>query len=271
MASKVNRRRERDGPAEGEEVLLRYFERSKVSEGKKKAKAASSPRRAAIYIFLSIPLSSAFSLVWFLLTIFATMLTMIALFTPHWLISPSASEVESAYNTTVLRYPSFGLSSRCKKVSSGSWECATFSVMATSTRIFPFFWKLSYVFMALGFALLTMTCLCTICSCCRQSFLGKSLHTVTGSVQILSGIFVMIAIFLYPLGWSVERIASVCVDISPFFPGECALGYSFYSAIAAIVVAFLCGVLSLKAEKANMNPSIKRRIEEGNERLVFAP
>lgn len=200
------------------------------------------------------------------------MLAMIALFTPHWLISPSPSEVEStSYNTTVQRYPSFGLSSRCKKVSTGSFECATFSVMATSTKIFPFFWKLSYAFMALGFALLTMTCLCTICSCCRQTFLGKSLHTVTGSIQILSGIFIMIATFLYPLGWSEERIASVCVDISPFFPGECSLGYSFYSSIAAIVVAFLCGVLSLKAEKANMNPSIKRRLQEGNERLVFAP
>jgi LHFPL tetraspan subfamily member protein len=97
------------------------------------------------------------------------------------------------------------------------------------------------------------------------------LHTVTGSIQILSGIFVMISMFLYPLGWSVERIASVCVDMSPFYPGECSLGYSFYSAIAAILVSFLCGVLSLTAEKANMNPAIKRRIEEGDERLVFAP
>lgn len=198
------------------------------------------------------------------------MLTMISLFTPHWLISPNPSEVISG-NHTVQRYPSFGLSSRCKKVSSGSFECATFSVMTTSTKIFPFFWKLSYIFMFLGFATLGFTCFCTLCSCCRQSLLGKSLHTVTGSLQILSGIFIMVSISLYPIGWGVERIASVCVDISPFYPGECSLGYSFYSSIAAVVVAMLCGMLSLKAEKANMNPSIKRRIEEGNERLVFAP
>lgn len=111
----------------------------------------------------------------------------------------------------------------------------------------------------------------SFCSFCRISCLGKSLHNITGSLQILSGIFVMISTFLYPMGWGVERIASVCIDISPFFPGECSLGYSFYSAIFAITIAMICGVLSLKAEKASMNPTIKRRIEQGNERLVFAP
>lgn len=199
------------------------------------------------------------------------MLAMVSLFTPHWLISPNSVEVESGNNYTVLRYPSFGLSSRCKKVSSGYFECATFSLAATSTRIFPFFWKLSYIFMLLGFLLLSVTCICTFCSFCRQSCLGKSLHTITGSVQILSAIFIMIAMFLYPIGWGSERIAQVCTDISPFYPGECTLGYSFYAAIVAIVVAMLCGLLSLTAEKASLNPQVKRRIEEGNERLVFTP
>lgn len=203
---------------------------------------------------------------------------MISLFTPHWLISPNASEVsgyDSGHNSsnqrTVLRYPSFGLSSRCKKISSGSFECASFSLVETSTRIFPFFWKLSYIFMLLAFLVLSFTCLCTFLSFCRQSVLGKSLHTVTGSLQILSCIFIMTSVFLYPIGWSSERIASVCLDISPFYPGECSLGYSFYSSLIAIVVAMFCGVFSLKAEKVSMDPTIKRRIEEGNERLVFAP
>jgi LHFPL tetraspan subfamily member protein len=75
---------------------------------------------------------------------------------------------------------------------------------------------------------------------------------------------------LYPLGWNTERITAVCIDLSPYFPGECRLGYSFYSAIGGIIITMICGVLSLKAEKSTMNPSIKRRIEEGNERLVFA-
>lgn len=195
---------------------------------------------------------------------------MISLFTPHWLISPNASEIESGNNHTVQRYPSFGLGSRCKKVSSGSFECATFSLM-TSIRIFPFFCKISYIFMFLGFMVLSLTCFCTFVSFCRQSILGKSLHTITGSMQILSGIFIMIAAFMYPIGWNSERIAQVCVDISPFYPGECSLGYSFYASIFAILVSMLCGVLSLTAEKASLNPQIQRRIEEGNERLVFAP
>lgn len=151
------------------------------------------------------------------------MLVMISLFTPHWLISPNPSQVDSG-NFTVQRYPSFGLSSRCKKISSGFFECATFS-LTTSTMIFPFFWKLSYLFMTLGFFLLSLTCGLTLISFCRQSVFGKSVQTVTGSLQILSGIFVMISTFLYPLGWNVEsRIANVCLDLSPFHPGDCSLG-----------------------------------------------
>lgn len=199
------------------------------------------------------------------------MLTMISLLTPQWLVSSTGYEIDSGNNHTVLRYPSFGLSSRCKKVSSGSFECATFSLASTSTRIFPFFWKLSYIFMLLGFIVIGITCFCTFFSFCRQSCLGKSLHNITGCLQILSGIFIMISTFLYPIGWDSERISSVCIDCSPFYTGECSLGFSFYSSIFAITISMLCGVLSLKAEKASMNPSIKRRIEEGNERLVFAP
>lgn len=58
--------------------------------------------------------------------------------------------------------------------------------------------------------------------------------------------------------------------MSYFHPGECSFGYAFYAAVLGIVLAMLCGLLSLKVEKATLNPSIKRRIEEGNERLVFA-
>lgn len=194
---------------------------------------------------------------------------MVALFSPHWLISAIPSQIKSG-NITVQRYPSFGLSSRCKKLSYGAFECATFA-LTTSTEIFPFFWKLSTCMMFMAFIVLSMTCLLTMLSFCRQSILGKSLHTITGSFQILSGIFAMIATFLYPLGWNTERITSVCIDMSAFHPGDCSLGYSFYSSVVGIIVAMLCGLLSLKAEKASMDPTIKRRIEEGNERLVFAP
>ncbi|CRK99929.1 CLUMA_CG013229, isoform A [Clunio marinus] len=212
---------------------------------------------------------SARSLTWFLLTIFATMLAMVSLFTPYWLIAPNPSEIEAG-NHTILRFPSFGLSSRCKKISSGDFECSTFP-LTTANEIFPLCWKISYIFMAVGFFILGVTSVFSLLSFCRQSLFGKSLHSVTGSLQILSGIFVMVAIFTYPIGWDAERVAVVCHDISPFYPGECSLGYSFYSSILLIITSFICGFLSLKAEKASMNPSIQRRIEEGNERLVFAP
>jgi LHFPL tetraspan subfamily member protein len=208
--------------------------------------------------------------VWFLLNILATTLLMISLFTPNWLVFPFPSQIESG-NVTVLRYPSYGLSSRCKKLSSGKFECQTFT-LTTPTEIFPFFWKLSYIFMALAFAVLCITCLLTVLSFCKSVILGKSLHSTNGFLQFFGGTLALISAFFYPFGWQIDsRISIICIDISPFYPGECDLGFSFYSAVVGVVISMVCGVLSLKAEKASMNPSIKRRIEEGNERLVFAP
>jgi LHFPL tetraspan subfamily member protein len=191
---------------------------------------------------------------------------MIALFTPHWLISPIKLNITTA-DVALIRNPSFGLNSRCKALSSGIFQCANF---VFNHGNWPIAWKLSWLLMTIGFFLISLTSIFTILSLCRQSLCGKSLHTITGSLQILSGIFVMISTFVYALGWENERISSVCIDMSYFHPGECSLGYSFYAAVLGIALAMVCGVFSLKAEKATLNPSIKRRIEEGNERLIFA-
>lgn len=192
---------------------------------------------------------------------------MIALFTPNWLISPVQLSIKTSSNISITRNPTFGLNSRCKQLSSGQFACNTFVFNHAN---WPIAWKLSWLLMILGFFIISMTSVFTMISLCRQSLCGKSLHTVTGSLQILSGIFVLISTFFYPLGFEHERISSVCIDMSYFHPGECLFGYSFYAAVVGIALAMLCGVLSLKAEQATLNPSIKRRIEEGNERLVFA-
>lgn len=192
---------------------------------------------------------------------------MIALFSPHWLISPLQLDIVTTSNLTLARHPSFGLNSRCKMLSNGQFACNTFVFNHAN---WPIAWKLSWLLMIFGFFLIALTSAFTAVSLCRQSLCGKSLHTITGSLQILSGIFVLISTFFYPLGFEHERISSVCIDMSYFHPGECSFGYAFYAAVLGIVLAMLCGLLSLKVEKATLNPSIKRRIEEGNERLVFA-
>lgn len=47
-------------------------------------------------------------------------------------------------------------------------------------------------------------------------------------------------------------------------------GVGIYSAAISVVLAFLCALISLKAESDNMRTGVKRRIE-GGERLVCVP
>lgn len=101
----------------------------------------------------------------------------------------------------------------------------------------------------------------------------------------------MIALFLHPLGWGAKRVMALCgPDAEAFFPAACSIGcrlvspiflqlntscssstgWAFYSAIAGVVLCFLCAGISMKAESSNMRSKVKRRVEDG-ERLVCVP
>lgn len=227
--------------------------------------APAPPKKKQIcYIIVS-----ARSIVWLVLTMISTLLLMTALTGSEWLVAKHSIAVEVG-NFTILKKPSFGLNSRCKKVSSGSFECGTFT-LTTNSEIYPFFWKVSYLLMIIGFFLISVTFAFVLLSCCRQSLFGKSVHSVTGCLQVTSGIIAMLSTFIYPLGWNIERISSVCIDSSAFSPGECAVGYSLYASVAGILFSMCSGVFSLQAEKSSMSENVQRRLEDCGEHLVFVP
>lgn len=153
------------------------------------------------------------------------------------------------------------------------FHCGPFDLdgFSTDSSIYPTEWKLSMFFITLGFFIQSTTVVLTLITCCRQSILGKSIHTVTGSGQIVAGILIMIAIFLHPLGWGENRVKSLCTqDAEPFYPADCDLGWALYCAVVSVLLCFLCGAISLKAESGNLSSRVKRRVE-GGERLVCVP
>lgn len=146
------------------------------------------------------------SLVWFLLSLVADMLVATAIVTPKWLISPTAHSIpsqvalklknvlnnETIAVTSTLRYPSVGIYTRCKAIShlgNPYFHCGSFDLdgFATDSEIYPSAWKAAMFFISLGFALLTLTVLSTLISCCRQAIAGKSLHNMTACVQVTAG------------------------------------------------------------------------------------
>ncbi|XP_013119103.1 LHFPL tetraspan subfamily member 2a protein [Stomoxys calcitrans] len=234
------------------------------------------------------------SLIWFLLSLIADMCVISAIVTPKWLIGPSAQAftvttphlpltgaqhnetIAVTTTTTTLRYPSVGIYTRCKAIQNirhSQYHCGAFDLdgFATDSEIYPSTWKAAMFFISLGFVILTLTVLCTLISCCRQSMFGKSIHNMTACAQVTAGISVMLSLFLHPLGWSATRVQLLCgADAEPFYAAGCSLGISFYSAIAGVVLCFVCAGISLKAESSNMRSRVKRRVEEGD-RLVCIP
>ncbi|XP_037813570.1 LHFPL tetraspan subfamily member 2a protein isoform X2 [Lucilia sericata] len=228
------------------------------------------------------------SLVWFLLTLTADMFVISAIVTPKWLIAPAPHSIviprailnikqdlqgELESPTTSLRYPSVGIYTRCKSMKDIGFHCGPFDLdgFATDSEIYPTAWKATMFFVSLGFVLLSLTVVCTLVSCCRQSIFGKSIHNMTACAQVIAGISVMMSLFLHPLGWSAHRVQLLCgPDAEPFYAAGCSIGISFYCAVAGVLLCFLCAGISLKAESSNMRSRVKRRVE-GGDRLVCIP
>lgn len=214
------------------------------------------------------------SLIWFLLTLIADMLIASAIVTPKWLIGPAAytfavtsqslqhenvtkstaiSETPiTTTTTTAVRYPSVGIYTRCKAMKDIGFHCGPFDLdgFATDSSIYPTAWKASMFFISLGFVLLTLTVLCTLISCCRQSVFGKSIHNMTACAQVIAGklhlhniykfmlicvflfiqgISVMLALFLHPVGWSAARVQLLCgPDAEPFYAAGCSIGKDIF-------------------------------------------
>ncbi|XP_011205428.1 LHFPL tetraspan subfamily member 2a protein [Bactrocera dorsalis] len=232
------------------------------------------------------------SLVWFVLSLVADMLIASAIVTPKWLIGPNPAFVSvgssissrvtssSIQNETQLmlpiptvRYPSVGIYTRCKMMHGYGYHCGPFDLdgFATDSNVYPSAWKATMFFMSLGFAVHSITVALTLVTCCRQSAFGKSIHNMTGCAQVVSAISIMLALFLHPLAWGAPRVQLLCgADAEPFYPAGCSIGISFYCAVAAAALCFICAGISLKAESSNMRMRVKRRVEEGN-RLVCIP
>lgn len=209
------------------------------------------------------------SLAWFLLTLVADLFILTAMVTPRWLMGPQPHVIDTMDNTTMQRYPSVGINTRCILMRE-KFSCGPFDLdgLATDNNVYPLPWKFAKFFIALGFFIMTLTTILTLATFCRQSIMGKSIHTVTGSAQAVAAICVLIALFLHPFGWGHARVQRLCgADSEAFWPADCTLGWSLYCAIISVVLGFICASMSIKAESGNMNINVKRRIEAG-ERLL---
>ncbi|XP_037947450.1 LHFPL tetraspan subfamily member 2a protein-like [Teleopsis dalmanni] len=220
------------------------------------------------------------SLIWFILSLITDMFIVSAIVTPKWLIGPEIiygghklPNQTFVISTMQAKFQSVGIYTRCKSMHDYGYHCGPFDLdgFATDGNVYPTEWKIAMFFISFGFAVFSLTVFLTLLTCCRQSAFGKSIHNMTACLQVISGISVMLTLFLHPLGWGARRVQMLCgVDAEPFYPANCTIGISFYCAVSGVILAFICAGISLKAENSNMRSRVKRRVE-GGERLVCIP
>lgn len=94
---------------------------------------------------------TARSLIWVLLSLFATLIMLSAFLSPSWLVA--SPEKISFDNETVEYRPSEGVYAKCNKPLHFNYPiCTLIAVrgLATDSHIFPTLWKAAVVFLTLG-------------------------------------------------------------------------------------------------------------------------
>ena len=88
------------------------------------------------------------------------------------------------------------------------------------------------------------------------------------------GLFLTVAIVIYPVGWNTDRIKRMCLDHTEdaqvFKIGQCELGISFYFAIGSCVGAFIGCLLSGFADRSVFSNDVQEEILEGKHLICVA-
>lgn len=125
------------------------------------------------------------------------------------------------------------------------------------------FWQATAIFLAVGIFILCVVALVSVFTMCVQSIMRKSIFNVCGLLQGIAGLFLLLGLILYPAGWGCQKAIDCGRYASPYKPGDCSLGWAFYTATGGTVLTFICAVFSAQAEIATSSDKVQEEIEEG--------
>lgn len=210
------------------------------------------------------------SLFWILSSIGTFMLAFSAIFLPRWLVSEQKEYVNRRTNATYSYRNTIGIYNKCE-FSRGFKEVYCRPYASSLSQVTSVAWQCCLFFLGLALLILGIASLLAVLSLCKQVFLRKSLMNLAGILQTIAGIFLIVVIILYPLGWDNGNIQKICHEdadkAGKFQIGSCSIGISFFCAIGAMVACFFCGLTSFVADKAVFSSKVQDEILEGK-RLI---
>nr|XP_020758338.1 lipoma HMGIC fusion partner-like 2 protein [Odocoileus virginianus texanus] len=212
------------------------------------------------------------SMLWTLLSIVVAFAELIAFMSADWLIGKakprsSAEQGEQGTGPPEPYHPTLGIYARCIRnpgVQHLPRETLCGPYAESFGEIASGFWQATAIFLAVGIFILCTVALVSVFTMCVQSIMKKSIFNVCGLLQGIAGLFLILGLILYPAGWGCQKAIGYCGHYaSAYKPGDCSLGWAFYTAIGGTVLTFICAVFSAQAEIATSSDKVQEEIEEG--------
>lgn len=205
-------------------------------------------------------------MLWTLLSIVVAFAELVAFMSADWLIGkakirgagaaePAGTDLEPYY-LGILCIRSPGMQQVPRDTLCGTYA-KSFGEIASG------FWQATAIFLAMGIFILSVVALVSVFTTCVQSIMKKSIFNVCGLLQGIAGLFLILGLILYPAGWGCQKAIDCGRHASPYKPGDCSLGWAFYTATGGTVLTFICAVFSAQAEIATSSDKVQEEIEEG--------
>lgn len=147
-----------------------------------------------------------------------------------------------------------------------------FQVISKTCRVYPEsladfaspWWAIATIMMSLAILILAIVALFSVAALCFRSLGKKSIFSVSGFLQGIAGLLLLISIVLFPTGWGSDKVKYDCgLQAEPFNIGSCHLGWSFYAALGSMLGSFLCAFLSHQAEASADSDKVENDIMDG--------
>lgn len=211
-------------------------------------------------------------MLWTLLSIVVAFAELIAFMSADWLIGKAKSRGpsepgEPGGGPSEPHHPTLGIYARCIR-NPGLQHVPRDTLCGPYAESFgeiaSGFWQATAIFLAVGICILCTVALVSVFTMCVQSIMKKSIFNVCGLLQGIAGLFLILGLILYPAGWGCQKAIAYCGHYaSPYKPGDCSLGWAFYTAIGGTVLTFICAIFSAQAEIATSSDKVQEEIEEG--------
>jgi len=217
------------------------------------------------------------SVLWSVMTIAASLMILVSIFTDQWLIGPNDQ-------VSILGAESMGLfggQGICQPLDENSimlfeGECVPDmdklkdELMSEEEAMIPHAWKGGISCFVVGLGIMVVTVLLSLLTPCLRHCCCCSVFTFSGSLQSFAAVLFTMGLLAYPAGWGSIEVRKMCIESDSFILGYCKIGGAYWMAVAGTVCTFLSSSLTVFAYKSTKSHKTQYRRQDG-ETFICVP